>query len=57
MTNDDQLIKAAIATDSEEPTVPFGACRQVLAEFSPWMKIITSTKLPQPTQGISVTHV
>jgi cytidine deaminase len=57
MNNDDQLIKAVIAADSEQAIVPIGACRQVLAEFSQWMKILASTKLPQPTQGISVTHV
>ncbi len=68
MTND-QLIKAAIAADSEEPPVPFGACRQELAEFSPCMrsshrKSTSSGKnfalmdlLPRQTQEISVTHV
>jgi cytidine deaminase len=54
----------AIVTDSSEPAVPCGACRQVLAEFNPSMKIIASTVrrrvqefslsdlLPRPRQGI-----
>lgn len=30
----------AIVGDSESPTVPCGACRQVLAEFNPEMRVI-----------------
>lgn len=30
----------AVVGDSESPTVPCGACRQVLAEFNPEMRII-----------------
>lgn len=30
----------AVAVDSPEPASPCGACRQVLAEFSPDMKVI-----------------
>jgi cytidine deaminase len=30
----------AIVGDSESPTVPCGACRQVLAEFNPQMRLI-----------------
>jgi len=30
----------AVVGDSEAPTVPCGACRQVLAEFNPEMRII-----------------
>jgi|ERR1700686_561212 len=53
-----------IVSDSEEPVMPCGACRQVLAEFSPRMNIISwtvrgakkeislATLLPFPRQGI-----
>lgn len=54
----------AIVADSKEPVVPCGACRQVLAEFNPKLRIISSTLngqtaefrlddlLPYPRQGI-----
>ena len=54
----------AIVSDSKEPVVPCGACRQVLAEFNPNLKIASSTLtgevmefdlsvlLPNPRQGI-----
>jgi cytidine deaminase len=34
----------AIATDDSEPTPPCGACRQVLNEFAPKMKISSYTR-------------
>lgn len=55
-----------IVADSEVPVVPCGACRQVLAEFSPGMLVISWTLtgrnkeftldalLPLPSQGIQV---
>jgi cytidine deaminase len=54
----------AIVSDSAEPVVPCGACRQVLAEFTPALRVISSTVtgrttefslsalLPSPRQGI-----
>src|SRR5256885_4981053 len=54
----------AVVTEGKNPAIPCGACRQVLAEFNPSMKILTSTidgkmqefdlaeLLPFPSQGI-----
>lgn len=54
----------ALASDSEEPVMPCGACRQVMAEFSPALRVVSSTTggkiiecdlgtlLPNPRQGI-----
>ena len=54
----------AIVSESGEPVMPCGACRQVLAEFSPGMGVISSTVggqtennalsdlLPHPRKGI-----
>ena len=54
----------AIVANSNKPVLPCGACRQVLAEFSPSMKIFVATTggeqqefslnalLPLPKQGL-----
>lgn len=54
----------AVVSDSKEPIVPCGACRQVLAEFSPKLRVISCTTggvvaefdlgvlLPSAQQGI-----
>jgi cytidine deaminase len=35
-----EITAIAVVGDSEAPTVPCGACRQVLAEFDPEMRVI-----------------
>ncbi len=54
----------AVVTEGKKPAIPCGACRQVLAEFNPGMKVLTATTdgkvqefdlaelLPLPSQGI-----
>ncbi len=54
----------AIVSDATVPIVPCGACRQVLAEFSPNLRLVSTTLtgmteqfelsalLPKPKQGI-----
>lgn len=61
---DAEFVAIAVVADSAEPIVPCGACRQMLAEFSPQMDVILSTMdgrsetlplselLPRPAQGI-----
>jgi cytidine deaminase len=59
-----EFVAVAVVADSIEPVMPCGGCRQVLAEFSPELQVITSTVdgrtetfrledlLPRPKQGI-----
>ena len=59
-----EFVAIAVVTDSNEPAMPCGGCRQVLAEFNPDIEIITATTngrsqtvllselLPSPKQGI-----
>ena len=59
-----EFAKIVIATDTQEPASPCGACRQVLAEFDPDMEVILGTfrgntiayrlseLLPRPCTGI-----
>ena len=39
----------AVVGDSEDPTVPCGACRQFLAEFNPEMRIVMGGRLDHVT--------
>lgn len=65
-SGDRQFDELVIVTEAREPTVPCGACRQVIAEFAPNLKITSATTsgekqqftmselLPVPSQGINV---
>ena len=58
------FVAIAVVTAGKKPAVPCGACRQVMAEFNPSLKIIAATVdgkvqefdlaelLPFPSQGI-----
>jgi cytidine deaminase len=58
------FVAIAVTSDSDEPIVPCGACRQFLAEFNPDLIIVSATVrgdrkidnlsrlLPDPTRGI-----
>jgi cytidine deaminase len=59
-----ELIAVAVIADSEQPIMPCGGCRQLLAEFNPSMVVFSSRLdgeieqhslgelLPRPKQGI-----
>jgi len=51
-----KFVAIAVVTDSEEPAVPCGACRQVLSEFSPDLRIVAST-LARRIQGFSLSQL
>ena len=65
-TGEIDFVAAAVISDSEEPIVPCGRCRQLLAEFNPKLEVISLTVdgqkqtfildelLPRPKQGILV---
>ena len=40
---DRDFVALAVVTNSKQPAVPCGACRQVLAEFKPDLKIVSAT--------------
>ncbi len=58
------FVAIAVVTAGKKPAIPCGACRQVLAEFNPSMKVLAATVdgtvqefdlaelLPFPSQGI-----
>ena len=64
VSGDTEIVAVAVVADSEEPVMPCGACRQLLAEFNPDMEVISSTPagrvetyslselLPRAKQGI-----
>lgn len=64
VAGDKEFVMISVVTDSKKPAVPCGACRQVLAEFNPTMRIFAATTkgeveefelaelLPRPAQGI-----
>ena len=39
----DKFVAIAVVADSTRPVLPCGACRQVLAEFNPELRIVAST--------------
>ena len=59
-----EFVAIAVVADAARPIVPCGACRQVLAEFNPKMRVIMGTLkgqeetmsleqlLPRPAEGI-----
>ena len=59
-----EFVAVAVVTNSKDPAVPCGGCRQVLAEFNPDLQVINVTLagkketyllselLPRPRQGI-----
>jgi cytidine deaminase len=59
-----EFVAISVVADSDEPAIPCGACRQVLAEFNRELVIVTSTiagriqefrlneLLPRPRQGV-----
>jgi cytidine deaminase len=61
---DKDFVAVAVVTAGKKPAIPCGACRQVLAEFNPSVKIVAATingkvqefdlaeLLPFPSQGI-----
>src|ERR1700730_12639606 len=36
------FVAVAVVADSKEPVLPCGGCRQILAEFSPGMEVVTA---------------
>ena len=58
------FVAIAVVTSGKKPAIPCGACRQVLAEFAPKIKVVSATiggevqefdlaeLLPFPSQGI-----
>lgn len=63
-SGDVDFVILAVVSDSSEPIVPCGRCRQLFAEFNPRLQVVSSTihgqrqvfaldeLLPRPKQGI-----
>ena len=64
VNGDTELVAIAVVAESEEPVMPCGGCRQLLAEFNPDLEVISATPsgrvetyslselLPRARQGI-----
>ncbi len=48
-----EIDAVAVVGDSEDPTVPCGVCRQVLAEFNPEMRVVMGGR----TDAVQVTRL
>jgi cytidine deaminase len=42
-SGDIEFVSVAVVSNSKEPVIPCGRCRQILAEFNPGLEVIAST--------------
>ncbi|HEX7668268.1 MAG TPA: cytidine deaminase [Polyangiaceae bacterium] len=50
-----QILTVAVFVDGEEPAMPCGLCRQVIAELGPHAEIVTAT--PKGVKRTSIEHL